>query len=191
MKKLILLILFLLILFAVAVYVIEYKMPYEKTETNNILQEYQKEPQETLNKQASSISNKDKKVAELEEREKWQRVAKHLYFNKNSVDIQYDNYISGTFKEYLYGKERENENQNAAYQIIETAAFCNIELQNGIKKLEYPIYQFYDENNNFISEDNIHKAWKEEFPDGHLGITHPESEKNGDIYFDTLCSYAK
>ena len=55
----------------------------------------------------------------------------------------------------------------------------------------YPTVKLYDGDNNFISEDNIHKTWREEFPDGHLGITHPEYERNGDVYFDILCSYAK
>ena len=134
-------------------------------------------------------AEQEKKTDQTEAKETWEKVAQHLYFNPDSVEMQ-DDYITGTFKQYLINRNEEEIKKNIAYKTIETGAFCNVEQEDGVKKLEFPIYKFYDEKGNFISEDNIHKYWRENFPDGHLGVTHPEDEENGDIYFDTLCSYA-
>ena len=125
----------------------------------------------------------------IEENEIWTKVGENLYFNENSVSIQSDGIVSGDFKEYVYGKLIKN-NTVVAYKIIENMAFCDIEMQDGVKKMEFPIEKYYDINDNFIGEYNIHTIWAKEYPGGHLGITHPEDETNGDIYFNTLCKYA-
>ena len=46
--------------------------------------------------------------------------------------------------------------------------------------MEFPIFKYYDENNKLVDEYNIHEIWRKEYPDGHLGITHPEDEPNGE-----------
>ena len=135
------------------------------------------------------ITEDEKRIDQIEVNEKWEKVAQHLYFDPNSVEIQ-DTYIKGTFKQYLINRKEEEIKKNVVYKTIETGAFCDVEQENGVKKLEFPIYKFYDEKGKFISEDNIHTYWREHYPDGHLGVTHPNEEENGDIYFDTLCSYA-
>jgi len=57
------------------------------------------------------------------------------------------------------------------------------------KKIAFPIFKYYDEGNKLVDKYNIHEIWRKEYPDGHLGITHPEEEPNGEIYFNTLCKY--
>lgn len=137
-------------------------------------------PNDWYKEQAEGMQWQDK-IDKLEAKETWEKVGEHLYFDKNSFK----------FKEYSTSSYRFEKNKNAAYQIIETGAYCDIENQDGVKKLEFPVYTFYDENNKFLSKDDIHEYWAKNYPDGHLGVTHPEDERNGDIYFDTLCKYTE
>lgn len=117
--------------------------------------------------------------------ETFEKIGDNLYFDKKSIKIQQD-YIEGTFKQYNYNQEKQD-GKIYTYKTIWTGAYCDMELQGRIKKLEYPIYKFYDDNGNLLSEDNIHKTWAENYPDGHLGIAHAEDIENGRIFFKTLC----
>lgn len=117
--------------------------------------------------------------------ENWQKVGENLYFDTNSLEINGDT-AGGNFKEYFISQKAEKY-PDAHYQIISTAAYCDIEIQDGIRKLEFPIYKYYDKNDKFLGENNIHEYWHKNYPDGHLGITWAEDEINGNIYFDTLC----
>lgn len=117
--------------------------------------------------------------------ENWQQIADNFYFDVNSKEEQGDNYVTGYFK-----RTNVNEKINfrrAAYTKIWIGAYCDVEMQNGIKKLEYPVYWYYDKRNKLIKEDNIHKYWKKHFPGGHLGIMHAEDDEFGELYFNTLC----
>ncbi len=114
----------------------------------------------------------------------WQQVGSHLYFDKNSVKINEGSIIEGRFAEFT---KKETFGDKILLKLIKTGAFCDIEAQDGYKKLEYPIYEYYD-NNKLVFEENIRKYWEETYPDGHLGITHSENEPNGEIYFSKLCS---
>ncbi len=119
--------------------------------------------------------------------ETFKKINDNLYFDEKSVKIQQD-YIEGIFKQYNYDQAKQN-GEIYTYKTIWTGAYCDVKLQGGIKKLEYPIYKFYDDKGNLLSEDNIHKTWAENYTDGHLGVTHPEDVENGRIYFKTLCQY--
>ena len=135
------------------------------------------------------------KITQLESKETWQKVGDHLYFDTKSVENS-DGYVQGTFKQYNLKLVRANvtcdkyKNKIYAYTIISVGAFCN-EPNNGVKKLDYPIYKFYDINGKLLGEENIHKDWQKEFPSGRLGITYPENIENGNIYYDTLYKYSK
>ncbi len=124
----------------------------------------------------------------LESEETCTKVGEHLYFDQGAINIQTD-LIGGVFKEYNYNNDKSYNEKNYAYKTIQTMAYCDIVLQGGIKKIEFPIFKYYDKNNKLVDEYNIHEIWRKEYPDGHLGITHPEDEPNGEIYFNTLCKY--
>ncbi|MBR1626936.1 MAG: hypothetical protein IJ681_07315 [Bacteroidales bacterium] len=127
-------------------------------------------------------------IQQSKPKESWTKVGEHLYFDTESLNIQTD-LIGGVFKEYNYNNDKSYNEKNYAYKTIKTMAYCDIELQGGIKKLEFPIFKYYDENNKLVDEYSIHEIWRKEYPDGHLGITHPEDEPNGEIYFNNLCKY--
>ena len=118
--------------------------------------------------------------------ENWEKLAENLYFDKNSVENQHG-YITGYFKQtninQKIGKEK------VAYMKIWAGAYCNIKEQDGIRKLEYPIYWSYSTDGKLLEENNIHEYWRETYPEGHLGVMHPEDDENGEIYFNTLCKY--
>lgn len=124
-----------------------------------------------------------------EDRENSSKISNELFFVEKSIKIQQD-YVEGTFKQYNHSNDKQD-GKIYAYKTIWTGAYCDIKLQGGVKKLEYPIYKYYDSDGNLLSEDNIHEAWAENYPDGHLGVTHPEDVENGKIYFKTLCKYFK
>ena len=117
----------------------------------------------------------------------WKKIADNFYVDTNSIEKSSDKYTTGYFKqtnptEKIKGKQ-------VSYTKIWTGAFCDIEMQGGIRKLEYPIYWFYDKNNKLIAEDDIHKYWRKHYPEGHLGIMHPEDDDYGELYFNTLCGF--
>lgn len=119
--------------------------------------------------------------------ENWQKINDNFYIDVNSIEKQGGDYITGYFKqikskEIIKGKQ-------VSYTKIWTGAYCDIALQDDVRKLEYPIYWFYDKNNKLLAEDNLHKYWKKHYPKGHLGIMHPEDDDYGELYFNTLCSY--
>ena len=116
----------------------------------------------------------------------WQKVGENLYFDKASLSKVTDDIVSGKFKEYFISKKCEKY-PDAYYQMITVTAYCNIKQQNGLKKLEYPIYEYYDKTDKFLGENNIHEYWRKHYPGGHLGITYAENEINGEIYFNILC----
>ncbi len=119
--------------------------------------------------------------------ENWEQIAENFYFDTNSTDKQYGDYITGYFKQTNVNETIKR--RQVAYTKIWIGAYCDIDNQNGIKKLEYPIYWYYDKKNKLIKEDNIHKDWKKQFPGGHLGIMHAEDDDFGELYFNTLCKY--
>lgn len=138
---------------------------------------------EQTTEQAEELSNKH--VTEST----WQKINDNLFFDTNSVKTQSD-YIEGVFKQN-YQDNDTGYDEKYAYKTIWTGAYCDIKLQGGVKKLEYPIYKYYDIDGSLLYENNIHKAWAEQYPDGHLGIMHTEDDENGEIYFKTLCKYFK
>lgn len=119
--------------------------------------------------------------------ENWQKIGDNFYVDVNSIDKQYGDYVTGYFKQTNPNKVVKK--KQAAYTKIWTGAYCDIEMQDGIRKLEYPIYWYYDKNNKLIEENNIHKYWKKHHPDGHLGIMHSEDDDWGELYFNTLCKF--
>lgn len=139
----------------------------------------------------TKIENTDKteQIKDHINEKTWQKVGNGLYFDTKSVKMCGD-YVEGIFKQYNINNEIQN-GKIYSYAIIWVGAFCDIKLQDGLKKLDFPIYKYYDSNGNLLLEDNIHKAWAENYPDGHLGITYPEDVENGDIYFKVLSKYYK
>lgn len=172
--------------------------PYLKEKWNNV---YNFCTEQAKNKEFNSIDNclnaklniefADFELRQRKEnyKENWKKLTDRIYIDLNSVYAQSD-YISGMFKE-IPKKETSIYEHPVGYYTLRTAASCNLDLQDGIKKLEYPIVKYYDKNNKFITEDNIHRYWNVHYPGGHIGITHPEDLDNGDLYFDTLCEYYK
>lgn len=136
--------------------------------------------------QIEHISNTNQ-IKELEAKETWQNVGKALYFDTKSVKVS-DSYVEGTFKQYNLNNDVIS-GKIYAYKTIWIGAYCNVFLEGGLKKLEYPIYKYYDIKGDLLAEENIHKTWAENYPDGHLGITYAEDIENGKIYFKTLCKY--
>ena len=90
-------------------------------------------------------------ITQLEEKETWQKVGEHIYFNPESTDNTEYGYVSGKFKQYnlrlvrLSVEHDKYKKKIYAYTIISTGAFCD-DMGNGVKKLDFPIYQFYDVN---------------------------------------------
>lgn len=178
-------------------YIQEYT-PYLKEKWNKV---YNSCTKQVKNRKFNSIDNclnaklnTEFAGFELKQRKKnyqenWKNLTDRIYIDLNSVYAQSD-YISGTFKG-IPKKEITIYEQTVGYYTLRTAASCNLDLQDGIKKLEYPIVKYYDKDNKFITEDNIHRYWNVHYPGGHLGITHPDELDNGDLFFDTLCSYYK
>ena len=119
--------------------------------------------------------------------ENWQKIGDNFYVNVNSIDKQYGDYVTGYFKKTNTNKIVKK--KQVAYTKIWTGAYCDIETQGGIRKLQYPIYWYYDKNNKLIEENNIHKYWRKHYPGGHLGIMHPEDDDFGELYFNTLCKF--
>ena len=119
--------------------------------------------------------------------ENWQKIGGNFYVDVNSIDKQYGDYVTGYFKQINPNKTVKR--KQVSYIKIWTGAYCDIEMQDGIRKLEYPIYWYYDKNNKLIAENNIHKYWRKHYPGGHLGIMHPEDDDWGELYFNTLCKF--
>ena len=113
----------------------------------------------------------------------WIKIGNNLFFDKNSVRINED-LVGGHFKQFNL-----SENKNYNYVIIWAGVYCDLEKQNGVEKMEYPIYYYYDENDKLIPENIIHKSWLKEKRSEQVGITYPKEEENGEIFYDTLCGF--
>jgi hypothetical protein len=119
--------------------------------------------------------------------ENWQKIDNNLYIDVNSIEKQDGGYTTGYFKQTNTNEIKKR--KQVAYTKIWAGAYCDIEMLSSIKKLEYPIYWYYDKNNKLIAEDNIHKYWKKHYPDGHLGIMHAEDDDFSELYYNTLCNF--
>ena len=72
----------------------------------------------------------------------FRKIGENLYFNINSFSAN-DGFNKGIFIEY-FPQSITKFGKSVKYKSIQVSAFCNIQENGGIKKIDYPIYKFYD-----------------------------------------------
>ncbi len=126
---------------------------------------------------------------QFEAKETHKKVGNHLYFDEKSLQ-QIDGKTTGVFKQYIYSGEKQN-GQRVIYKTISIGAFCDTKSKDGERKLELPVYKFYNIDEIIVSKTDVKLNWKKTHPNDSEGFTHPEEEENGEVYFKTLCAVQK
>lgn len=161
---------------------------FEEKGIKNIQREIDNETEKTYQTKVLPYEMRDEKIKKLEADEIFVKIAPHIYFDTNSITKLDDGFISGEFKKYYLMKNDVINKKIVAYSIIKTAALCDDDSNDDIKKLKYPIYRYYDADNNFISEKNIHRDWRKIYPSEQISVIDSKDEPDGALYFHTLCS---
>ena len=115
----------------------------------------------------------------------WKKIKENLFLDLNSLQGEKNDYVMGVFK--LKNINEKANGKTISYALIELGAYCSVENNDNIKKIDYPDFKYFNKNDELIKEINPNEDWKKQYQDGNLGVVSIDDIENGEAYFDALC----